>query len=271
MAEYHIFVVSDGTGETATKMSKAALLQFKPANTTFVRHSNVRSVDMVREIVRAAEREPALVIHTFASRRLRQEMEQACQEFNVASLDLIGPLIEKLAEFIETQPAETPGLLHQVDDDYFDRIDALAFTVRHDDNRSPEDLHEADIILVGVSRTSKTPLGIYLGQEGWKVANIPVVMGEELPRELFQVYQSRIVGLMTTPERLAEVRKARLSRLGSLDSTYADMKRVAAELEYCRKIFEQNADWLLVDVAGKSVEETAAEILDRLFGKERRL
>ena len=92
-----------------------------------------------------------------------------------------------------------------------------------------------------------------------------------MPRELFQVDQSRIVGLMTTPERLAEVRKARLSRLGSLDSTYADMKRVAAELEYCRKIFEQNADWLLVDVAGKSVEETAAEILDRLFGKERRL
>ena len=135
MAEYHIFVVSDGTGETATKMSKAALLQFKPANTTFVRHSNVRSVDMVREIVRAAEREPALVIHTFASRRLRQEMEQACQELNVASLDLIGPLIEKLAEFIETQPAETPGLLHQVDDDYFDRIDALAFTVRHGHRR----------------------------------------------------------------------------------------------------------------------------------------
>src|SRR6266545_6572264 len=113
-------------GEIATKMSKAALLQFKPANTSFVRHSNVRSVDMVREVVRAAEKEPALVIHTFASRRLRQEMEQACQEFNVASLDLIGPLIEKLAEFIGTQPAETPGLLHQVDDDYFDRIDALA-------------------------------------------------------------------------------------------------------------------------------------------------
>src|SRR5947208_14908126 len=105
-------------------------------------------------------------------------MEQACQECNVASLDLIGPLIEKLAEFIETQPAETPGLLHQVDDDYFDRIDALAFTVRHDDNRSPEDLHEADIILVGVSRTSKTTLGLIHGQYGWIMANIPDILGE---------------------------------------------------------------------------------------------
>jgi [pyruvate, water dikinase]-phosphate phosphotransferase / [pyruvate, water dikinase] kinase len=122
-----------------------------------------------------------------------------------------------------------------------------------------------------VSRTSKTPLSVYLAQEGWKVANIPVVIGEKLPEELFQLDQSRIVGLMITPERLAEVRKARLSRLGTADSTYADLKRVNEELEYCRKIFDQNPRWLRVDVTGKSVEEIASEILDKIVGKERRL
>lgn len=270
MAEYHIFVVSDGTGETATKMSKAALLQFKPANTVFTRHSNVRSVETIRGVVREAERHRALVIHTFASHELRQAMEKACQERNVPSHDLLGLLLQRLEEFIGVAPTETAGLLHQVDDDYFERIDALAYTVRHDDNRAPEELDRADIILVGVSRTSKTPLGIYLAQEGWRVANIPVVMGEELPRQLFQVDPSRVVGLKTTPERLAEVRNARLSRLGTVDSTYADIKRVTEELEHCRRIFARNPRWLIVDVTGKSVEETAAEILDKLFGRERR-
>jgi len=271
MAEYHIFVVSDGTGETATKMSKAALLQFKPSNIVFTRHSNVRSIESIREVVKDAERDGALVIHTFASRELRKAMEEICRERDVPSHDLLGLLLKELSEFIGAPPGERPGLLHQVDDDYFERIDALAFTVRHDDNRSPEDLQSADIILVGVSRTSKTPLGIYLAQEGQKVANISVVMGDELPKQLFEVDQSKIVGLMTNPERLAEVRKARLSRLGSLDSAYADLGHVTEELNYCRKIFDQNSAWLRVDVTGKSVEEIASEIQDKLFGKERRL
>jgi regulator of PEP synthase PpsR (kinase-PPPase family) len=122
-----------------------------------------------------------------------------------------------------------------------------------------------------VSRTSKTPLSVYLAQEGWKVANIPVVMGEDLPPELFRIKQSKIVGLTTSPERLAEVRKARLSRVGRHDLSYADLHRVRQELEYCNGIFDRNPEWVRVDVTGKSVEETAAEILDRLFGKERPL
>ncbi len=271
MAEYHIFVVSDGTGETATKMAKAALLQFKPSNIVFTRHSNVRTIECIRQVVKEAERDCALVIHTFASQELRRAMQQTCQERNVPSHDLLGLLLKELSDFIGLPPSEKPGLLHQVDDDYFERIDALSFTVRHDDNRSPEDLHAADIILVGVSRTSKTPLGIYLAQEGRKVANISVIMGEELPRQLFDVDRSKIVALMTSPERLVEVRKARLSRLGSLDSAYADVKHVTEELDYCKRIFDQNPGWTRVDVTGKSVEEIASEIQDKLFGKERRL
>ena len=271
MAEYHIFVVSDGTGETATKMSKAALLQFTPRNSVFKRHSNVRSVEMIRDVVKDAERDHALVIHTFASHELRRVMEETCQDRNVPSHDLLGSLFETLEDFLGVSPTEKPGLLHQVDDDYFERIDALSFTVRHDESRSANSLHEADIILVGVSRTSKTPLSIYLAQEGLKVANIPVVVGEELPQELYQLDQSRIVGLTIAPERLAEVRKARLSRLGTADSTYADLKRVTEELKYCQSIFDRNPRWLRVDVTGKSVEEIASEILDQIVGKERRL
>lgn len=268
---YHIFVVSDGTGETATKMARAAVLQFKPANTVFTRHGNVRSLETIRNVVKEAEKNHALVIHTFASHELRTGIEQACRSRSVPSHDLMGLLLEKFEEFIGVPPTEKAGLLHQLDDDYFERLDALAYTVRNDDSHSPEELREADIILVGVSRTSKTPLSIYLAQEGWKVANIPVEMGVELPKEIFQVDQSRVVGLMTTPERLAEAREARLSRLGTKDSTYADLNRVAEELQYCRRIFDRNPAWLRVDVTGKSVEETASEILDKLFGKERRL
>ncbi len=271
MAEYSIFVVSDGTGETATKMAKAALLQFKPSNIVFKRHSNIRSIDSIRQVVKEAARDCALVIHTFASEELRKAMEEICLERDVPSHDLLGLLLQKLSEFIGAPPSQKPGLLHQVDDDYFERIDALAFTVRHDDNRSPEDLPSADIILLGVSRTSKTPLGIYLAQDGRKVANLSIVLGEQLPSQIFEVDQSRIVGLTTTPERLVEVRRARLSRLGTLDSAYADLAHVTEELNYCRKIFDQNPAWTRVDVTGKSVEEIASEIQDKLFGKERPL
>jgi len=271
MAEDHIYIVSDGTGETATKMSKAALLQFRPANPVITRYSNVRAVESIREIVKSAESQRALIIHTFASHVLRREMERSCQDRNIPSQDLFGPLVEGLQEFIGSSPSEQPGLLHQMDDNYFERMDALAYTVRNDDNRFPEDLQEADIILIGPSRTSKTPLSIYLAQEGWRVANIPLVLGEQLCPQLARVDPMRVVGLMTSAERLIEARRARLVRLGVTDSSYADPAHVKAELEFCRQVFEAHPDWMIVDVTGKSVEESAAEITDRLFGKERRL
>jgi regulator of PEP synthase PpsR (kinase-PPPase family) len=252
-------------------MSKAALLQFKPANTVITRHSSIRSSESIRDIVKQAEADRALIVHTFASAELRRTMEEACQKRSVPSHDLLGLLLEKLHEFIGMVPTEKPGLLHQVDDGYFERVDALAYTVRHDDLRTPGELDEADIILVGVSRTSKTPLSIYLAQEGWRVANIPLVGGEPLPKELDRVDPKKVVGLIATAERLAEIRQARLSRLGANNSSYADLAHVQDELSYCRDIFAQHPGWLIVDVTVKSVEETASEILDRLFGRERRL
>ena len=271
MAENQIFIVSDGTGETATKMSKAALLQFQPANTVFARHSNVRSAEEIDGIARKAHKSRALVIHTFASSSLRLAMENACQKHLVPSHDVLGGLFDRLEQFTGLSAREEPGLLHQVDDDYFERMDALTFAVRHDDSRDPEGIVQADIVLVGVSRTSKTPLSIYLAQEGWKVANVAVVIGDELPRELEHIDPTRVIGLTATPERLAEIREARLQRLGSETSTYADISRVDEELQHCKTIFDRHPKWLIIDVSRKSVEETAAEILDDLFGKERHL
>jgi len=271
MTEYHVFLVSDGTGETAARISKAALAQFKPARTVLSRHSNVRSVEMIKDIVRAAERQRALVIHTFAAQDLRRAMEQCCQDRNVPSHDLLGPLIERLEHAIGSPSSGKPGLLHEMNEDYFERMDALAYTVRNDDSRCPEDLAQADIVLVGASRTSKTPLSIYLAQEGWRVANIPLVMGEAVCRELANVDATRVVGLTATPEHLVGIRQARLLRLGSTESSYADPAYVREELEFCRRVFAEHPEWMVVDVTGKSVEEIAAEVTDRLFGKERRL
>ena len=271
MPEYHIFVVSDGTGETATKMSKAALLQFQAAISFLTRHSNIQSQDAIREVVREAEKQRALIIHTFASQDLRRAMERACQDYNVPSHDLLGLLMDELAEFFGLLPSEKPGLMHQVDDGYFERLEALAYAVRNDDSRRPAELLHADIILLGLSRTSKTPLSIYLAQEGWRVANIPLSIGDDPSKELAEVDQKKVVGLIASAEQLAVVRKARLSRLGTKDSSYADAKQIDAELGYCRTLYAQHPAWLIVDVTGKSVEEIASEILDKLFGKERRV
>jgi regulator of PEP synthase PpsR (kinase-PPPase family) len=271
MAEFHIFVVSDGTGETATRMSKAALLQFRPASTSITRFNNIRSVGAIRDIVKEAESRHALVVHTFATQELRRAMEDLCQTRNIPNHDLIGRLFSELEQFIGTSPTQKPGLLHQVDDEYFERLDALSFTLRHDDVREPEDLDQAEIILVGLSRTSKTPLSIYLAQEGWRVANIPLVQGEALPRSLERADPARVVAVTISPERLIEIRSARASRLGAGGSDYADPGSVRKELEFARGVFNDHPRWLVLDVTGKSVEEVAAEILDRLFGRERRL
>lgn len=271
MAEFNIFVVSDGTGETATKMSKAALVQFKPAAATLTRFSNVRTVGAIRDLVKEAESRRALVVHTFASHRLREALADTCEQRNVPHHDLIGRLFEKLEQFIGSPPTQKPGLMHQVDDEYFERLDALSYTLKHDDVSDPEDLDRADVILVGPSRTSKTPLSIYLAQEGWRVANIPLVHGEEPPKSLDRANPARVVALTISPDRLVEMRSARISRLGAEESRYAHPESVREELENAKRVFDRHPGWLVLDVTGKSVEEVAAEILEHLFGRERRL
>lgn len=270
MSSHDVVVVSDGTGETAYRLLKAAMRQFD-VDVLMTRYANVREKSQIEHIVRAAKRGQTLVVHTFASGNLRRSMRKLSKEGEVDCIDVLGPVIDKLSSFLQVAPVEKPGLLHQVDQEYFVRVDAVEFAIRHDDGESTEDLEKADIVLVGVSRTSKSPLSIYLAQEGWRVANIPIVVGSKLPAELSSVDPHKIIGLIVDPERLAEARRVRLEQLGVENSSYADIERIREELEYARAIFAQNSQWPVIDVTGKSIEEVSQEVLDVLIGRGRPL
>lgn len=267
---HYILIVSDGTGETAYHLLRAAARQFD-TDVLITRYSNVREKAQIDEIIKAVRSSHTLIVHTLASPELRKYMAKQASGDGVDHLDVFGPILQKLSEFFEKKPVAQPGLLHQVDDEYFERVEAIEFAIRHDDGHSVEDLDQADIILVGVSRTSKTPLSIYLAQEGWRVANLPISVGSRLPSKLFEVDQHKVVGLVVDPERLAEARRARVEQLGIDGSSYADTERIRAELKYAREIFRQNPSWPVIDVTGKSIEEVSQEVLDVVVGRGRKL
>lgn len=259
-----VYLLSDATGETAEKIITAALTQFSDKTVRMKRISNVRSKNQVYEALDEALKEQAFVVYTIVNRELAQLVHDECDALGLSSFDLITPLLMKLSGFFGRSPGETPGLLHGVDDEYFRRIEAVEFTVKHDDGQETRNLAKADIVLVGVSRTSKTPLSIYLAHRGWKVANVPLVKGIEPPAELFQVDSGRVAGLVIDPQRLLELRAARLRNLGQDPrAAYADYEQIEEELQYARSFFRRHP-WVVVDVSGKAVEETANEVLVKL-------
>jgi regulator of PEP synthase PpsR (kinase-PPPase family) len=267
---YHVLVLSDGTGETAYRMLKAAMAQFQE-DVVITRYANVREKFQIRDIVRAASKAETLIVHTFVRSEMRDYVYEAAAEQHLDCIDLLGPLMDHLTAFFKKPPVATPGLLHRVDDDYFNRIDAIEYAIRHDDGRSLKDIDTADLVIIGVSRISKTPVSIFLAQEGWKVANVTIVPGMKPPKELSEIDQHKIVGLTMDPDRLAEVRKVRLHQLGVQDSDYADLERVNQELAQLQSIFAEHPTWPVIDVTGKSIEEISQEILDQLVGRGRRL
>jgi len=259
-----IFILSDATGETAEKMVTAALTQFRQKDVRLRRVSHVRTKNDIYEPLDEALKLQGLVIFTIVNRELAQLAQDECHALGLPALDLLTPLLIRLSEFFGRDPGETPGLLHGVDEAYFRRVDAVEFTVKHDDGQETRNLPKADIVLVGISRTSKTPLSMYLAHRGFKVANIPLVKGIEPPRELFSVDPKRVAGLTIDPQRLVELRAARLKHLGQDPRTaYADYEHVEEELGYARSLFRRHP-WVVIDVTGKAVEETANEVLVKL-------
>lgn len=258
---YHIFVVSDASGTTAERVVRAALVQFDPRQTTITRYGNVRTVEQISEIVEQAAQKGGFIVHTFVYARLRRAMLNEGRSHNVATIDLMGPLLARLSDLFETPPRAEPGLFQPFDPAYLQRVEAIDFTVRHDDGRNPHELELAEIVLVGVSRTSKTPLSIYLAYRGWKVANVPIALGVEPPENLFELPKHRVVGLVVRPERLSELRRVRAERIGTRALGYADLDYVRQEMAYAYQLFERRKDWPLVDVTAKSIEEAAAEVV----------
>ena len=258
-----LIVISDGTGETASSMARAAMAQFPGHDVYFTRYKNVRTKEQINHIFLEAAVRHDMVAFTIVSKELREYISELSREKRVRSVDLLGPLLTKFSNFFEHEPTSEPGVLHAVNEDYFKRVDAMEFTLNHDDGRNTKTLHLADVILVGISRTSKTPLSIYLSLMGLKVVNIPIVMGVPLPEELKEVDQRKIFCLTIDPEALQEIRRNRLSRLGAdkHQGEYAEISQVIEEIEWASTLFKENKRWPVFNVTGKALEETAAEIM----------
>lgn len=262
--DYVIFLLSDATGETAETIVTAAMTQFPDEPTQLLRYSNVRTQAQVLGHIKEIKRKQGMVFYTFVDRELSAFIEQECKVRDIVCLDLIGPLLHKMAYFFGHSPQGTPGLLHEVGEEYYQRMEAMEFALKYDDGQIVRHLDEADIILVGVSRTSKTPLSIYLSCRGWKVANIPLVMDVGINPELREADPGKVVGLFLDVRRLIERRAARLKSIGQERPTnYIDHDAVKQELRWARAQCRDHG-WATVTVTGKSVEETAHEVLVKL-------
>ncbi len=258
-----IFVISDSTGDTAAATVRAALAQFQSYLVHVSTYSHVTDKRRIEALVRLAAKEHALVVFTLVDSQFRDHIRARCDAADVICIDLIGPLLNKLEGHLGGDPAAgIPGRRTLLNDEYFRRIEAVEFTVKHDDGAEPRHLHKSEVVLVGVSRTSKTPLSTYLAQKGLKVANIPIVLGIDPPPGLYEIDQERIFGLTIEPEALHAIRMARIRNLGlTANSNYGSIEHIYMELDYAHEIFRCNPSWPVIDVTRRAIEETAAVIL----------
>ncbi len=257
-----VYIISDGTGETAAVMTRAAVVHYSKFDFHIFRNKNVRTESQVDSVVNEAFKKGAMIVHTVVSPSLRKYLEEKAAEKNLLQVDLLGPLLQSLDLFLNVENNDREaGKLHSVDETYFRRVEAIEFSVRHDDGKVSVDLDRADIVLVGISRTSKTPLSLFLGYKGWKVANIPLVKGTPLPKELFEIDQRKIVGLTIEPDSLQRIRQSRLEKFGQdPGGEYARLDNIYEEIEYAKIIFQKNKRWPVFNVTDRALEETASEI-----------
>lgn len=259
---YTIYIISDSTGETAATMIRAALVQYPSKDVNIVRCKNVRTENQAEGIVDECFQKRGMIAYTMASHQLRTKLRELAAAKGIPYLDLLDPLLNTLDAFFGIKSTATVGALRVVDEMYFKRIEAIEFTVKHDDGKTLNDLDKADIVLVGISRTSKTPLSIFLSHKGWKVANVPLVLNTPLPQELFKVDQRKVVGLIIDMDSLQRIRKNRLEKFGQdPGGEYASMAHIHKEIEYAEKIFKENRRWPVFNVTERALEETATEIV----------
>jgi regulator of PEP synthase PpsR (kinase-PPPase family) len=255
-----LHVISDATGETAARLVQALEAQFPDQPFREVRHPRVETVTDLKQAVGLARGRPAVVVYTLVEPELREAMRQLCRRARVHYCDLLGHPIEAVARVSGMAARMTPGARHALDARYFQRMEAIEFAVKFDDGVGGRSLNKADIVLVGVSRTSKTPLSIYLGYLGHKTANVPIVKGIEPPPELFEIDRSKIVGLTIDATRLAEIRRQRVRAMGSPDRQYADLVEIYEELEEAASV-QRRLGCPTLDVSELSIEETAHRII----------
>ncbi len=266
---FHLHLISDSTGETLITVARAVAAQY--ANISAVEHVYplVRSQKQLDRVLAEIEEAPGIVLFTLLEKDLVERLEAKCKEMNLPSLSIIGPLMQLFEAYLGAATAGRVGAQHTLNAEYFKRIDALNYTMMHDDGQHVEGLEDADVVLVGVSRTSKTPTSIYLANRGIRTANVPLVLGIPIPPQLETLKKPLVVSLQATPERLIQVRQNRLLAIGSPDNeAYIDREAVTDEVTYARRLSIRHG-WPLLDVTRRSIEETAAAVMKLYADRQR--
>ncbi len=255
-----VFVVSDATGDTAQRMLRAGLVQFQDAPVRLVRRAHVRTPRQVHAVIHEARGSEAIIIHTLVSDELRRLMRAEARTHGVDALDIMGPILERLTVHLKLVPQEKPGLFQTLAEAKTREIEAVSFAFRHDDGQNAHGLDRAEVVLVGVSRTMKTPTMLYLAYRGWFTANVPLVPGVPPPPGLLAVPADRVFRLTMTPEKLQQLRRVRAEEESIPLQPYASLDQIRAELSYVDELCRKH-QWQRIDATGKSVEEVAREII----------
>jgi regulator of PEP synthase PpsR (kinase-PPPase family) len=257
-----VFVVSDSVGETAELVARAAISQFAAPAMEIRRFPMVDDQQALREAIEAARQQPTMIVYTIIVPELRAELKRLTDQYGLTAIDIMGPMLDGLEQVLGRPPRLEPGLSHQLDEDYFRKVEAIEFAVKYDDGKDPRGFLRADVILLGVSRSSKTPVSMYLAHRRVKVANLPLVPEVSLPKELFLVEPRKVVGLRVSPDKLHNIREERVKTIGlRSDANYSSMERILMELDYAEEVFRK-VGCPLVDVTNKAIEETAVRVLE---------
>ncbi|MCX7307507.1 MAG: kinase/pyrophosphorylase [Afipia sp.] len=267
---FHLHMISDSTGETLITVARAVAAQYSNVSPVEHVYPLIRSQKQLDRVLAEIEETPGIVLFTLLEEDLVARLEAKCREINIPSLSIIGPVMQLFQAYLGTETSQRVGAQHTLNAEYFKRIDALNYTMMHDDGQHVEGLEEADVVLVGVSRTSKTPTSIYLANRGVRTANVPLVPGIPIPHELTILKKPLVVSLQATPERLIQVRQNRLLGIGakSGDDAYIDRQSVAEEIAMSRKL-SAKYNWELLDVSRRSIEETAAAVMKLYADRQR--
>ncbi|MDF2901978.1 pyruvate, water dikinase regulatory protein [Phenylobacterium sp.] len=263
---FHVHLVSDSTGETLNAMARAVCARFE--NVLPIEHiyALVRSPRQLERALTDIEEAPGVVIHTIVDDQLRTALEEGVRRLDMPCIAALDPLVSSLQRYLGASISRRVGVQHALDNDYFNRMDALNYAIGHDDGQGGQDLEQADVVLVGVSRTSKTPTCIYLAHRGVRAANVPLVPTRPPPEKLFELKNTLVVGLTISPDRLIQIRRNRLLSLKEdRESTYIDIEAVREETVKARRLYERQG-WPVIDVTRRSVEETAAAVMNLLHG-----
>jgi [pyruvate, water dikinase]-phosphate phosphotransferase / [pyruvate, water dikinase] kinase len=257
---FHLHLISDATGETLLAAGRAAAAQYKDARAIEHIYPLIRTERQLQRVFEDIEEAPGIVLYTVVDQELARKIDERCAALGLPYVSVIEPVLAVFQSYLGTPAGRRVGAQHVLDADYFRRIDALNFTMEHDDGQLPEDIEEADIVLVGISRTSKTPTSFYLANRGIKTANVPIVLDVPIPEKLTTAKKPLIVGLVASAERICQVRQNRIFGAGYDAGAYVDRATILQELNYARTICKRHG-WQLIDVSRRSIEETAAAIL----------